>query len=184
MLRWLRRWPPLTWLFVYVGSILVLMGSQHRHLAVVGMSLILIAFGIALYLATGPQQDKPRPPGFLPALGFLALFYLVCTAVAASVGWGVAVAALAAGFVPMTALTLAFATARSKTAAGEHGLRDTSIEDDSPYAAVGMDDETPLGDTPEAHDEITPHDLPVGHPGRKEAEREAGAPGGATRGNR
>jgi hypothetical protein len=44
------------------------------------------------------------------------------------------------------------------------------------------DDETPAGDTPEAHDEISPHDLPKSHPGRAEAEREAGEDG-TTRGN-
>ena len=37
----------------------------------------------------------------------------------------------------------------------------------------------PLGDTPEAHDEINPHDLPPDHPGRHAAERmaEQGADG-------
>jgi hypothetical protein len=42
------------------------------------------------------------------------------------------------------------------------------------------DDETPLGDTPEAHDEISPHDLPPDHPARKEAERQSGDEPGAT----
>ncbi len=31
----------------------------------------------------------------------------------------------------------------------------------------------PLGDTPEAHDEISPHDLPPDHPGRRKAEEMA-----------
>ena len=44
------------------------------------------------------------------------------------------------------------------------------------------DEETPLGDTPEAHDEISPHDIPKDNPGRQEAERMAGEEG-ATRGN-
>lgn len=48
---------------------------------------------------------------------------------------------------------------------------------------VTPDDETPLGDTPEAHDEISPHDLPLGHPGRQAAERQAGGEQGTTRGN-
>jgi hypothetical protein len=46
------------------------------------------------------------------------------------------------------------------------------------------DDETPLGDTPEAHDELSPHDLPPDHPGREEAERLAGGDEGDTKGNR
>ena len=53
-----------------------------------------------------------------------------------------------------------------------------------PLGAFTPDDETPAGDTPEAHDEISPHDLPVDHPGRQEAERMAGGPEGTTRGNR
>ena len=44
-------------------------------------------------------------------------------------------------------------------------------------------DERPLGDTPEAHDEINPHDIPLDNPGRKEAERLAGGREGTTRGN-
>ncbi len=54
---------------------------------------------------------------------------------------------------------------------------------DEPLGPATPDDETPLGDTPEAHDEISPHDLPKDHPGRQQAEREAGE-GGTTRGNR
>ena len=42
--------------------------------------------------------------------------------------------------------------------------------------------ERPLGDTPEAHDEINPHDLPLDHPGREKAEEVAGGPEGTTRG--
>ena len=46
-----------------------------------------------------------------------------------------------------------------------------------------QDDGRPLGDTPEAHDEITPHDLPLGHPGRPAAVRQARGNGGTTRGD-
>jgi hypothetical protein len=52
-----------------------------------------------------------------------------------------------------------------------------------PLGPMTPDDQTPAGDTPEAHDEISPHDLPPGHPGRQEAERQAGGGGGTTRGN-
>jgi hypothetical protein len=45
------------------------------------------------------------------------------------------------------------------------------------------DDRRPLGDTPEAHDEISPHDLPRDHPGRRAAERHAARRGGLTRGD-
>ena len=43
--------------------------------------------------------------------------------------------------------------------------------------------ERPLGDTPEAHDEISPHDIPLDNPGRPEAERLARGKEGTTRGN-
>lgn len=51
-----------------------------------------------------------------------------------------------------------------------------------PLGPLTPDDETPLGDTPEAHDEIIPEDLPKDHPGRQEAERMA-REDGVVRGN-
>lgn len=55
---------------------------------------------------------------------------------------------------------------------------------EEPLGPVTPDRDTPFGDTPEAHDEISPHDIPKGNPGRKEAERLAEKEGGTTRGNR
>ena len=55
---------------------------------------------------------------------------------------------------------------------------------DEPLGPITPDDERPLGDTPEVHDEINPHDIPLDNPGRKEAERLAGGEEGTTRGNR
>jgi hypothetical protein len=52
-----------------------------------------------------------------------------------------------------------------------------------PLGPMTPDDERPLGDTPEAHDEIVPEDLPKDHPGRQAAEREAAEGDGAVRGN-
>jgi hypothetical protein len=43
--------------------------------------------------------------------------------------------------------------------------------------------ERPLGDTPEAHDEVNPHDLPLDHPGREAAEHQAEGLEGTTTGN-
>ncbi|HEV2059186.1 MAG TPA: hypothetical protein VGR11_07500 [Solirubrobacteraceae bacterium] len=56
-------------------------------------------------------------------------------------------------------------------------------ESSEPLGPVTPDDETPLGDTPEAHDEISAHDLPLDHPGREEAEHRAGGPEEITRGD-
>lgn len=56
-------------------------------------------------------------------------------------------------------------------------------EEPIPSAHVITDDDTALGDTQEAHSEISPRDLPPDHPGRKEAEAEAGDERGTTRGD-
>lgn len=60
---------------------------------------------------------------------------------------------------------------------------DTDSDAQAPPADIFADDGRPLGDTDEAHDEITPHDLPLGHPGRQAAEHQAGGEGGTTRGD-
>jgi hypothetical protein len=52
-----------------------------------------------------------------------------------------------------------------------------------PLGPLTPDDETPAGDTPEAHDELVPEDLPKDHPGRQAAEREARVGDGLVRGN-
>lgn len=53
-----------------------------------------------------------------------------------------------------------------------------------PLGPFTPDDQTPAGDTPEAHDEIVPQDLPPDHGGRAEAERLArDTEDGTTRGN-
>jgi len=62
---------------------------------------------------------------------------------------------------------------------------DAAADETEPIPSTHLvpDDETPAGDTPEAHDEINPHDLPPDHPGRHEAEVQAGGEGGTTRGD-
>jgi hypothetical protein len=52
-----------------------------------------------------------------------------------------------------------------------------------PSAHLVGDDSTQAGDTPEVHDEINPHDLPVDHPGRAAAAAQAAAEAGETTGN-
>jgi hypothetical protein len=51
-------------------------------------------------------------------------------------------------------------------------LRDGS-EGGLPKAHVIGDDETALGDTPEVHSQVSPHDFPKGSPQRQAAERMA-----------
>lgn len=45
-------------------------------------------------------------------------------------------------------------------------------------------DDTAVGDTAEAHDEVNPHDLPPDHPGRQAAEEQAGDEASTTGGER
>ncbi len=63
-----------------------------------------------------------------------------------------------------------------------HSAPPHDSEASEPLGPATPDEQTALGDTPEAHDEISPHDLPPDHPGRAEAEREAGS-SGTTGGN-
>jgi hypothetical protein len=56
-------------------------------------------------------------------------------------------------------------------------------EADEPLGPATPDDQTDLGDTPEAHDEVSPHDLPPDHPGRAAAEEQA-QDDGTTEGDR
>lgn len=65
----------------------------------------------------------------------------------------------------------------------EHHAPPHDDEADEPLGPVTPDDETDLGDTPEAHDEVSPHDLPKDHPGRQKAEDLAGGEDGTTTGN-
>lgn len=55
-----------------------------------------------------------------------------------------------------------------------------TADDGEPEAA---DDDTAVGDTPEAHDEINPHDLPPDHPGRQAAQEQSGGAEGTTEGD-
>lgn len=54
----------------------------------------------------------------------------------------------------------------------EEAMGDNNDAIPSP-SLIPSDGTRPLGDTPEAHDEITPHDLPLSHPGRQAAEEQA-----------
>jgi hypothetical protein len=75
----------------------------------------------------------------------------------------------------------------TKRIADKHGGEtERALDDESepiPSAHLITDDERPLGDTPEAHDEVNPHDIPLDNPARHEAEEQAGGEEAETRGN-
>jgi hypothetical protein len=70
-----------------------------------------------------------------------------------------------------------------RTPSGAGGENTPPPDTDEPLGSATPDPREDVGDTPEAHDEIIPEDLPKDHPGRKEAEREAAEGDGTVRGN-
>jgi hypothetical protein len=141
----MRVWPPIVWVIVYVASELILMGSAGRPgMLVAGGVLAVVAWAIALRLALGYWEGRPRPRWFWWAIASAGAVYVLVAVAAAYAGTAFAVAALAAGGVPMTALTLLLALARSKTLADGDRLRDLSTEDDrDSLPGIGMRDEKP-----------------------------------------
>src|SRR3954454_13098960 len=76
--------------------------------------------------------------------------------------------------------------ATSRIADRHGGDAERAISDETepvPSAHLIPDDQRPLGDTPEAHDEINPRDIPLDNPARQAAEEQVGRPGDETRGN-
>ncbi len=138
-----------------------------------------------------PSRRPDRKGGTEPSmgkwqLGVLGLFFVVFIITAFLTGEPV----YAIPVVILTLLVLAYALftrAMSKRIERKHGSLEDALsdeEEDIPSAHLIPDDDTALGDTPDAHDEITPHDLPLDHPGRQAAEAQAGFEGGGTtRGN-
>lgn len=91
----------------------------------------------------------------------------------------VILAALVLGFLVFNNLLARRSLARH---GGDPGAAQDDGADDLPAAHV-IPDDRPLGDTAEAHDEISPHDLPKDSPARRAAEAQARRNGGTTRGH-
>jgi hypothetical protein len=149
----LGRWPPLTFLFISVGSIFVSMSAGRDRPVPLGIGIALLVTGlsIALWLATARSGGSPRRGVFRWPLLYVVAFYIVVALAAGLSGTEYAVAGFLAGAVPLTAVALIVATARRKTVETSDGrARDVSAEAaNDPFPGIGIDDETPLGDTPE-----------------------------------
>src|SRR3954447_5172025 len=77
----LRRWPPVLWLLVYVGSIFILNGSNGEWdplQLVLGIGLAAIPCAPAACLALGPWAGHAGPQWSGPLIGGVIAFYLVC----------------------------------------------------------------------------------------------------------
>jgi hypothetical protein len=172
----MRRYPAALWLFVFVGSLLILNGSHPAWDSwelVTGIALAVIACGMAIHLAAGRRPGEPRVRGSYWFLAGTFAFYAVAALVALfALGIDEAIAVLLAGVIPMTAVALWLAHVRQKTQTTPDGaLVDASADDHTdPIPGIGADDLRPLGDTPDAHDDIIPQDLPKDHPARRAAE--------------
>jgi uncharacterized membrane protein YhaH (DUF805 family) len=150
----MSRWPPLIWPAMSIASLLVLMGLGPRNTTtlVLGVILILAVLGVSAYLALR-RRDRPLPGGVAWVLAALVVFYAVNTAVAAIAGTKYALATVLASTIPLSAALLLMATMRSKSAqAGGRPLDPTAADAGDAAPGIGMDDDTPLGDTPEHSD--------------------------------
>jgi hypothetical protein len=150
----MSRWPPAVWLMVALGSLLVLVGYDGADVYVpaliAGLVLIVGAVGLSFFMAFGRWGHRPRATGVAWLIPATAVFYLLCACAAVISGGEYAVAAIAAGLIPLTATTLLTATARAKTVGDDDARRETTAAASAdPFPGIGMDDDTPLGDTPE-----------------------------------
>ena len=109
----------------------------------------------------------------------VAAAFFIVVGVAAAIGGGGLEWAIPVAIVGLVVLVYALANkGLERRELSRHGgdanaaLRDES-EGGLPKAHVIGDNETALGDTPEVHGEISPHDFPKGAPERGAAERMA-----------
>jgi len=89
----------------------------------------------------------------------------------------VIIAALVAGWY------LVNSVARKRVTERHESIQSAMADENEPIPSSHLipDNETAAGDTPEAHDEINPHDIPPGHPGRRAAEDQAAESGDGAR---
>lgn len=119
-------------------------------------------------------EERTRFPGLL-ALGVGALVVvLVVAATVVEPDYGIPVAILA-GICTIAALGYRFLAGQNRGQGGDADATDTVPK----QPARG---ERPLGDTPEAHDELSPHDVPLDSPVRHEVADAAGDAEATTRG--
>ena len=116
-------------------------------------------------------DEKARFPALLIA-GLLLLVVVIVVAFIVDSEIGIPVLVLTA--------IVVVAAVGYRLIAGSNAEADSDSTDGG-LPKTGTGDGRPLGDTAEAHDEINPHDLPKSHPGREEAQEQAGDEG-TTRG--
>jgi hypothetical protein len=128
-------------------------------------------------------MSSPRPSRliFTAAATLLAIF-AIAAGVFAGAEFAIPIALLAVlvlGFLAVN--TLVARRAMQRHGGDEHAAQEDGA--DAMPATHLIPDDRPLGDTAQAHDEISPHDLPKGSPGRRAAEAQAARRNGTTRGH-
>ena len=150
------RWPPVVWLCIAGGSLLVLVGvggDWNPWGFYSGVAAIAIGGSLGLYLAYGHWRHRPRARGVTWLVGGTIVFYVVCAGTAALAGGRYVLAAVGAALVPTTAAALLVATMRAKTVGADDARRETTAhQHEDPYPGIGIDDTTPLGDTDQHSD--------------------------------
>lgn len=96
---------------------------------------------------------------------------LVAALVVIAVAWAAMGAEVAIPITILAVICSAVAIGYRTLGTGSRAKAADSTEGGLPTLAA--EESRPLGDTPDAHDELSPHDLPPDHPGRHAAERMA-----------
>jgi hypothetical protein len=113
-----------------------------------------------------------RTRTFLLAAAAFFIVIAVAAAIAGGIEWAIPIAIL--GLIVL-AYALANKGLEQRELSTHGGDEDAALRDASegglPKAHVIGDEQTALGDTPEVHSEISPHDYPKDAPGREAAER-------------
>jgi hypothetical protein len=135
-----------------LGSLLILMGlsSWDTEALIPGIVLALAVAGTSVFLALKSRDGRPLPRGVPMALAGVVAFYAIAVGVAAVAGWQYAGVAILASLFPLAAASLLIATTRTKSTGADDDPDDvTATNRGDSLPGIGMDSETPLGDTPE-----------------------------------
>jgi hypothetical protein len=128
-------------------------------------------------------MSSPRPSMLiLTAATTLLAIFAIAAGVLAGAEFAIPVAILAVLVLGFLSLNTLLARRTMQRHHGDAAAAQQDGEDGLPAAHL-IPDDRPLGDTAQAHDEISPHDLPKGSPGRRAAEAQAARYGGTTRGH-
>ncbi|MDQ3739873.1 MAG: hypothetical protein M3389_02910 [Actinomycetota bacterium] len=124
-------------------------------------------------MASADRNSVPGPTFPTALVAGLLAFVVVAIVAWVAVGAELGIPVLVLGAI-CAAAAIAYRTIGTSRSAP------TDNRDSVPRLSAEGD--RPLGDTPEAHDEINPHDLPPDHPGRHAAEEMAQGDEGETAG--